>query len=245
MFCGKCGSKLPDGAKFCGKCGNPIISEKTKKVEMAEVTIEDIRERYKCLGCNELLDSYIERCPYCDSEVRPISGKSAVVDFSEKLLNADRQKKIQLIRTCHVPNSKEDVLDLAILAKSRFLQQDQNGNGEVDYYEREMAIAWKTLFGQCYSKAKMLIQDERILANFDSMKNEIDAFDRNVKIVKPNAYYETKHTEKESARSSNIKTTQETGWNSWSTTGKVMWVLLNLYTCCIPLVFYLISRAVK
>ncbi len=28
------------------------------------------------------------------------------------------------------------------------------------------------------------------------------------------------------------------GWNSWGTGARVMWVILNIYTLCIPLVFY-------
>ena len=26
LFCSKCGSENPDGAKFCGKCASPIVA---------------------------------------------------------------------------------------------------------------------------------------------------------------------------------------------------------------------------
>jgi len=31
---------------------------------------------------------------------------------------------------------------------------------------------------------------------------------------------------------------QNTGWGSWSTTGKVLWVILNIYTIGIPTLIY-------
>lgn len=31
---------------------------------------------------------------------------------------------------------------------------------------------------------------------------------------------------------------QESGWNSWSTAGKIGWVILNIYLICIPLLIY-------
>lgn len=35
--------------------------------------------------------------------------------------------------------------------------------------------------------------------------------------------------------------TEKSGWSSWSTAGKVGWVILNIYTICIPLLIYSIK----
>lgn len=34
MFCGKCGNRVPDGAKFCNVCGNKIINEQEEKAPL-------------------------------------------------------------------------------------------------------------------------------------------------------------------------------------------------------------------
>ena len=48
MFCGKCGSSIPDGNSFCGKCGAPISNPSiqtstqpiTQPVQVVPITIE-------------------------------------------------------------------------------------------------------------------------------------------------------------------------------------------------------------
>lgn len=44
-------------------------------------------------------------------------------------------------------------------------------------------------------------------------------------------------------RIDNSTTNPKSGWSSWSTWGKIGWVILNLYTICIPLIIYLLVNS--
>lgn len=78
-ICSKCGSQLPDGAKFCLNCGaqssgSPENSQSYQAGNSKRETVFE-GEIHKCPSCGEVLGAFVTTCPSCGYEIR--GGKSS------------------------------------------------------------------------------------------------------------------------------------------------------------------------
>lgn len=180
MYCSKCGKKLPDNAKFCDRCGAKIVHDKPvvedKKATETPIKQENVvtppaiptenREGHvhKCPYCGEILPFDAVKCPSCGHEIRDREATGFVEDLSEKL-NAidDDDKKIELIKTFPIPNSREDILEFMILASSNFDARYYVTNKNTD----TVSGAWLSKIEECYTKGKIMFQDKKDLANLE------------------------------------------------------------------------------
>jgi len=154
-FCSNCGEKLNDGAKFCYGCGMPVNN--------ASQNSGNRRQEYggkivKCPNCGEVLNSFETVCTICGYELRGSKATDAVKEFEYKFEQASSiDKKIDLIKTFAVPNTKEDIREFMILAASNINLDSYNSSDERTIDIR-LSNAWVAKFEQAYQKAKILFK---------------------------------------------------------------------------------------
>ena len=198
MYCSNCGKKLDDDAMFCDECGTKIKRQKPSNVqtpnvqetsvikeEVKEVTrtepVNEIRPEqkrvnlkegrlHKCPNCGELINFDNVRCPTCGYEIRDREVNASVQSLFDKVLATEElDKKIELIKTFPIPNTREDILEFMILAKSNFDAKYYATNKNID----SISSAWLSKIDQCYAKAKILLRDKRDLDTVEDIYSQI------------------------------------------------------------------------
>lgn len=141
-FCTNCGQRVANGAKFCANCGASITQNASKNEEQRKTVYDG--EIHKCPHCGEVLKAFETVCPTCNFELRGAKATSSVRDFVSKLENvSSEEKRIELIRSFYIPNTKEDIYEFFIYAMSNLNVNDR---------ETE---AWQVKLEQTYHKAKL------------------------------------------------------------------------------------------
>jgi len=185
-FCSNCGHQLTEGAKFCFECGTKVNTQEPSQDETRKVAYDG--EIHKCPNCGDILDAYESVCKACGYEQRGSRATSSVHELAVKLQQIEEarltsnnhsrfgfgqsseidQQKINLIRSFVIPNTKEDILEFAVLAASNvdtsayddsygILSTLQNGR------RKAVSDAWLAKLNQAYQKAKLVfIGDPRI-----------------------------------------------------------------------------------
>lgn len=176
-FCSNCGTKLNDGAHFCQDCGAPVNNSSAERYTRREFEYEG--KIIKCPNCGEPLASFQARCPACGHEIRETKVSSVVKEFASKLeaieaiadptrkgflrkklekdeISEKEERKIELIRSFPVPNTKEDMLEFMILATSciSYDLYDSCKSESVSRGPKEVNAAWYAKVQQVYEKAK-------------------------------------------------------------------------------------------
>ncbi len=124
---------------------------------------------YKCPNCGGRIDSYQTHCDLCGYEVRGVS-KSTVSELAAQLdrieslrprkkkgrrlgtqLEETDLRKINLIRSFGIPNTKEALLDFAVLAASNIDYADY-----AKYGESSISEAWVSSLRQSYEKSRII-----------------------------------------------------------------------------------------
>lgn len=174
-YCTNCGSKLNNNAKFCSECGCSLNDKNSKREEGEKRKVYYEGDIYKCPNCGETLDSFVGKCPSCGYEIRGKRNSEAIDNFIRKINNTySESQKIDIIKNFVVPNTKEDILQFIILAKSNILKEDLNQDGFLSEEEKKLSNAWFTLAEQCYSKAKIIFYDnDETLRTFENEYNQI------------------------------------------------------------------------
>ncbi len=184
MFCSKCGQKNSDDARFCNACGAELSQEKNG--EHTDAPKEDVTQRrmvydgavHKCPHCGEVLGAFVAICPSCGKEIRGAKASTIVIEFQSKLENAQNdQQRIAIISGFSIPNTKEDILEMMLVASS---------NLDVTIYvnklhEEDITDAWMSLLSRCYAKAKSSFGD---LPEFIEVKNIYDVVISKIEAVK-------------------------------------------------------------
>ena len=87
-------------------------------------------------------------------------------------------KKISLIRSFVIPNTKEDMLEFLILASSNINLQRYNDFDTISESEKAVSDAWQAKFEQAYEKAKLSFGDtpefEKIHAIYKKKTGEVE-----------------------------------------------------------------------
>ena len=135
-------------------------------------------EIHKCPNCGEALESFVVNCPSCGYEFRGAKNSSSVREFAAKLVAIEEartstdsvskkkfqnqsevsetdKKKISLIRSFAIPNTKEDLFEFLILASSNINIQRYGILEPISESEKKVSDAWAAKFEQAYEKAKL------------------------------------------------------------------------------------------
>lgn len=176
MFCQNCGNKLDDDAIFCDACGAKVVKKETivqpasqsaeKPVEKKETLKEG--KIYKCPFCGEVLPYDAIKCPSCGNEIRGREVTSSIKLFFDKysaLDEKDVDKKIDLIKSFPIPNSREDIIEFMVFASSNFDAKYYATNQKKD----SVASAWLAKIDLCYEKGKSMFTDARDLKQIEDI----------------------------------------------------------------------------
>ena len=160
-YCTKCGAKLVEGNAFCGNCGSPV-GDQNKRKEKTSVAY--------CPACGEVVGKNETKCPACGFEIRDASEGSIAL-LSEKLdkieamrpekdksdeedeISATDKRKINLIQTWPIPNTKEDLYEFMSMASGNATSSRGFSTSATD---TALMSAWLSKFEQSYTKAERL-----------------------------------------------------------------------------------------
>ncbi len=137
----------------------------------------------KCPQCGQVLESFQTRCPACGYEITGVdAAKSVKVFFEAYQRETDKARQLELIKNFPVPNTKEDILEFALLAsqqvKSLAKSQSSRLNmATAQYVERgvfgriigiankvsreDFYIAWKDKLEQVQLKAEFAFGEDK------------------------------------------------------------------------------------
>ncbi len=185
-YCTNCGNYIEDDAKFCGRCGAKTTEKKAFTNESSTQAQDNTRkskretvyegELHKCPSCGATLSAFIKSCPECGYELRGAGSTESVRDFSNSYSNAsNNSRKIDLIRTFAIPNTKEDILEFVILASSNidansFSSDNVIVSGSVS--QKDITEAWMAKLDQAHQKANIVLTDDPYLEKINQLYSE-------------------------------------------------------------------------
>jgi len=162
-FCINCGIYIADGVKFCPDCGASQTGTTHNNQQAGRRRTVYDGEIHKCPSCGEVLNSFVARCPSCGYEVRDARASNYVSEFSLRLSQTiSNEEKSNLIRNFPIPNNKEDIYELLILAST-------NIGGLLALNVSE---AWVVKVDQCYQKATLLFGNDDELTKIKHIYTE-------------------------------------------------------------------------
>lgn len=199
-YCPNCGTKLVDGDVFCGNCGKridaaaapfePVFSR--APAEESEPPTKETKPKSaitRCPACGEIVDKNAVICPSCGFGIRDVADGSIAL-LSQKLdlieskrpqkrkknendtISATDERKISLILSWPIPNSKDDLIEFAAMASGNCIAPPKLGNDRIAA-EDALAEAWRSKFDQAYAKAEHLFGDSDEFALLIDLKAEI------------------------------------------------------------------------
>lgn len=190
-FCTKCGTELPNDARFCPNCGTPTADNKGDNIQRK---IEYEGTIHKCPNCGEIVKAFTLNCPSCGYEFRDSRTTNSVKELASQLEELEKRKgkkklrdmflgayghftneddqRINLIRNFPIPSTKEDVVEFAILASSNIDIKSYGLSGVNNKILREISDAWMAKFEQAHQKAKLLFGDSTDFHRIDTLYSE-------------------------------------------------------------------------
>lgn len=169
--CPNCGHHVSKSATFCDACGAKISGNESATIVGTPKAKEAYTKEgriFKCPNCGEVLPYDAIVCPSCGKEIRDKEASSLLQSFFEtymEIKSDEVDRKIDLIRTSPVPNSREAIIEFMEFASANF---------DVDYYitNRKKATvdgAWLSKIDLCYEKGKSMFNDPRDLKRIEDI----------------------------------------------------------------------------
>lgn len=143
----------------------------------------------RCPACGEIVDKNAVICPSCGFGIRDVADGSIAL-LSQKLdlieskrpqkrkkdendtISATDERKISLIRSWPIPNSKDDLIEFAAMASGNCIAPPKLGNDRIAA-EDALAEALHSKFDQAYAKAEHLFGDSDEFALLMDLKTDI------------------------------------------------------------------------
>lgn len=212
-FCFGCGSPIEmkkatsnniEAAKSEKEQDSVVDTEKEEELTERKTVYEG--KIHKCPSCGEVLGSFQVKCPSCGHEIRDAKNAYSVREFAAKLEEIERgrdkkgfglkkmlqnqtevtdvdQRKISLIRSYVIPNTKEDLLEFLVLASSNINLHRYNDFEQTSVSEKAVSDAWEAKFEQAYEKAKLSFGEteefKKIHAIYEKKSGEIQKSKKN------------------------------------------------------------------
>jgi hypothetical protein len=164
-FCSSCGTEMT-GAKFCPSCGTPAGGNAAPPPPAAKPAAEKVGNIRKCPSCGTPIGSFVGACPNCGHEFNNAAVASAVKEFTDKLqallaneprYGADDGKWMAwstrgegLIESFPIPNTREELIEFAILVSGKLKNHDNN------FGDKPWLLKWN----QIIQKAEFVLADD-------------------------------------------------------------------------------------
>lgn len=179
-FCNKCGNKLEPGDLYCGVCGSlaPLSNiadeeEPAKKQTSCSGTDQHEGESKKGRKKKEKKGSSVallsEKLDLIESE-RPEKLAKEVKD----VISATDERKINLIRTWPIPDDRDDLFELMVMASGNCIPSTRIDNDRIAS-EDALSDAWRSKFDQVYAQAERLFGKSEDFSQFRSLKSEVQS----------------------------------------------------------------------
>lgn len=174
----------------------PVPPQATEKPAIpTEESAPPVKERKskskieRCPACGEIVDKNAVICPSCGYGIRDVADGSIAL-LSQKLdlieskrpqkrkkdendtISATDERKISLIRSWPIPNSKDDLIEFAAMASGNCIAPPKLGIDRIAA-EDALAEAWHSKFDQAYAKAEHLFGDSDEFALLMDLKADI------------------------------------------------------------------------
>lgn len=128
-----------------------------------------------CPNCGANIGSFAAKCPECGHEITDINANSSVKSLQKQLDEIDKEsrnsaigsmlsstfgigkavdRKIQLIENFAIPNTKEDLIEFAMLCESHL-------SGMTAGADQKVQLAWKKKAKQIIAKANLLFPSDK------------------------------------------------------------------------------------
>ena len=195
-YCMNCGAKLSTEDTFCGACGEatsfvdatkggaPGLDENLESEQTIPKSVQLKSEKPEhCPACGEVVPKSAYACPVCGYELRS-SAEGSIAQLYRKLeeienlrtakgvLRKDEsstdEKKANAIRNFPIPNTKEDLIEFLVMAKSNSSSSDFDSSNDV------ILNAWRSKFDQAYDKAKCLYGEDDGFGKLQALKDQAD-----------------------------------------------------------------------
>ena len=191
-YCSNCGAQIADNTQFCPECGSSNALGTTNSAQRQQ---EYAGKILKCPNCGETLKPFNANCPACGYELRSAKSTDSVRELtlrleqieatrvvekprsiykaanSETIVSKTDEQKATLISMFPIPNTKEDLFEFIILAKS---------NVDCDSYKDEtrdsarvISDAWKAKFEQAYEKAEVSFGNDPEFQHIQTFHQEL------------------------------------------------------------------------
>lgn len=160
-----------------------IEMEKAKAAQKSAPKSDKFGDVRKCPACGAMVESFQTRCPECGHEFSNIEANSTTLKLVAALEECNKNyqskgffgglsrtfgsdkntiRKIELIKTFPIPNTKEDLIEMLTLAHanaggSGFFNKDDTSDSE-----RKIAKAWKAKEQQIRAKADIVLKDDQL-----------------------------------------------------------------------------------
>ncbi|MCR5610455.1 MAG: zinc ribbon domain-containing protein [Clostridiales bacterium] len=164
-YCSKCGAKRNGSQQTCSSCGHPFSSNESDAGR--RIVYNGVLQ--KCPNCGEPTNPFSKFCDACGYEFRDADSTSSVSVFSDKYQSLDSNaKRVDLIRTFTIPNTKTDILEFFILATSNIVAPsyaDVTSSNMKDMSVMDVSEAWAAKLQQLESKAELVLSGDSLLEN--------------------------------------------------------------------------------
>lgn len=173
----------------------PVPPQATEKpaipTEESAPPVKDQKSKSKierCPACGEIVDKNAIICPSCGYAIRDVADGSIAL-LSQKLdlieskrpqkrkkdengtISATDERKISLIRSWPIPNSKDDLIEFAAMASGNCIAPPKVN--EKRTAEDALAEAWRSKFDQAYAKAERLFGNSEDFGLIKDLKADI------------------------------------------------------------------------
>lgn len=188
-FCRNCGEQLNAGVRFCHVCGKPVEDATASGYTKREQ--EYAGKIIKCPNCGESMTAFQVYCPTCGHEIRETHASSVVREFAAKLEAIDKEpepklrsllrkvsnqnelsekekRKVSLIKSFPIPNTREDLFEFLIMASANVDQE----HVELSVAQQAISDAWKAKYEQAYQKAMLSFPNSSEFHSISGSYNE-------------------------------------------------------------------------
>lgn len=168
--------------------------EKAKAAQKSAPKSNKYGDVRKCPACGAMVESFQTKCPECGYEFVNVEANNTTQQLVKKLEEIDAQntnsgifhgaakffgedsateKKVQIIRTFPIPNTKEDLLEMISLSHANSEAPQESSTSE-----DKIASAWQEKYKQLILKAQITLRND---PDFQYFLSEIEEAKRKEK----------------------------------------------------------------